>query len=240
MSTDQAATGVALIIPAHNEEPVIGHTLSRIPPGLFSLVVVVDNASSDATAEVAAAHGATVIREPVKGYGAACLQALAMLPSYIDTAVFMQADGSEDPTEAVALLSPIFDGRADLVIGSRTLGNAERGSLLMHQAFGNWLATTLIRWFFGHRFSDLGPFRAIRIASLRDLDLRDRNYGWTVEMQVRAVQDRLRILEVPVSYARRVAGTNKVSGNMMASAKAGSKIISVILNLAIRSNRPRA
>ena len=221
----------ALIIPALNEEAVIGATLQAIPPGLFHTVIVADNGSTDRTAEIAHAHGAMVVREPERGYGAACLRALAELPSPVDTVVFMQADLSEDPAEARSLLAPISDGRADMVLGSRTMGTAEKGALLPHQVFGNWLSTSLIRLFYGHRYTDLGPFRAIRRDALEKLQMRERNYGWTIEMQVRALEHGLRVLEVPVTYRVRAAGENKVSGNLRASIAAGTKIISTVFRL---------
>jgi glycosyltransferase involved in cell wall biosynthesis len=218
----------ALIIPALNEAPVIGRTLASIPPGLFSLVIVSDNGSTDDTAEVARRAGASVVSQPERGYGAACLAALATLPPEIQAVVFMQADASEDPAQAAELLAPLFDGRADLVLGSRVLGQAARGALLPHQRFGNWLATTLIRLFYGHRYTDLGPFRAIRVDALRRLAMKDRDYGWTVEMQIKALRHRLRVMEIPVRYGVRAAGENKVSGNVRASIKAGAKILWVV------------
>jgi hypothetical protein len=148
--------------------------------------------------------------------------------------VFLQADASEDPAEAALLLKPLREGRADLVIGSRTLGHAEPGALLPHQEFGNRVACTLMHWIYGYRFTDLGPFRAIRTDALRRLGMRDRNYGWTVEMQMRALQQRLRVLEVPVSSRKRLAGVNKVSGNWKASFLAGWKILSTIAALWLR------
>jgi glycosyltransferase involved in cell wall biosynthesis len=214
---------VALIIPAFNEAPVIGRTLAGVPPGIFSLILVSDNGST------------AVISQPERGYGAACLAALAVLPPHIDAVVFMQADASEDPAEAVALLSPLFDGRADMVLGSRVLGNAEPGALLAHQRFGNWLATGLIRLFWGHRYTDLGPFRAIGVEALRSLNMQDRNYGWTVEMQVKALRRGLRVMEIPVRYGVRVAGENKVSGNWRASVRAGAKILWVVARAAVGS-----
>ena len=220
-----------LVIPALNEAPVIGSTLARVPPGMFRDVIVADNGSTDGTAEAAARGGATVVRCEERGYGAACLAALGAISDDVVAVVFMQADGSEDPREAGRLLSPIFDGRADLVLGSRVLGLASRGSLLAHQKFGNWLATTLVRLFWGHAYTDLGPFRAVRLPSLRSLGMRDRNYGWTIEMQVRAIQHGLRVMEIPVSYGLRVAGENKVSGNAKASVMAGIKILAVIARL---------
>ncbi len=228
-SNQPAFTGrAALIIPALNEEAVIGLTLGRIPAGLFHQIVVADNGSTDSTARIAAEHGATVVREPERGYGAACLRALGALDSTCSIAVFMQADSSEDPAEAAALIAPILDGRADFVLGSRVLGQADQGALLPHQAFGNWLSTALIRLLWRHRFTDLGPFRAIRLDSLGRLDMRDRNYGWTIEMQIKALRHGLRILEIPVRYRLRAAGENKVSGNLGASVRAAVKIFAVI------------
>ena len=220
----------ALIIPALNEEESLPRLLRSLPPSLFQLVIVADNGSSDSTREVARQGGALVITQTERGYGAACLKAIASLPDEIDTIVFLQADCSEDPSEAQRLLMPIAQDKADLVIGSRTLGQAEAGALEPHQVIGNRLATTLIRWIWGYRYTDLGPFRAIRRDSLALLSMRDRNYGWTVEMQVKAVQYRLRIEEVPVSYFRRI-GTSKVSGNLSASIRAGWKILRTIFAL---------
>ncbi len=224
-------TTAALIIPALNEEAVIGDMLRAIPPSLFLAVIVADNGSTDHTASVAQSHGAIVVHEPERGYGAACLRAIQSLPAGVEIVVFLQADLSEDPAEAPLLIAPIQNGRADLVIGSRTLGKAEPGSILPHQAFGNWLATTLIRFFYKQRYTDLGPFRAIRRSSLDAMNMQERNYGWTIEMQIRAVELRLRILEVPVSYRLRAAGVNKVSGNLRASMAAGTKIISTVFRL---------
>jgi glycosyltransferase involved in cell wall biosynthesis len=227
-------TTAALIIPALNEEAVIGLTLQCIPPRLFSTVIVADNGSTDRTAELAREHGAQVVTIPERGYGAACLAAMQHLPPEIDVLVFLQADLSETPEEAEQLLAPIYDGRADLVLGSRTMGHAAKGSLLPHQIFGNWLATRLIILLYGYRYTDLGPFRAIRRDALFRLGMQDRNYGWTIEMQVRAIEEGLRILEVPVSYRVRVAGENKVSGNLRVSILAGWKIISTIFRLWLR------
>lgn len=223
----------ALIIPALNEEAVIAATLRSIPPSLFHTVVVADNGSTDRTGEIARAEGATVVCEPERGYGAACLAAIAALPPEVNAIVFMQADGSEDPREADLLLKPIDDDRADMVIGSRTMGQAEPGALEPHQRFGNWLATFLVRLIYGHRYSDLGPFRAIRRDALERLRMRDRNYGWTIEMQVRALQHRLRVAEVPVTYGNRRAGEGKVSANLKASVLAGVKIIWTVFRLAM-------
>ena len=230
---------IALVIPALNEEAVISATLRRIPAGLFGVVVVVDNGSTDATARLARECGAVVVSEPRRGYGAACIRALAALPPRTEIVVFMQADGSEDPAQASRLIAPILNGCADLVLGSRVLGKSAPGAVLPHQRLGNWLAVTLVRWCFRHSYTDLGPFRAVRMEALRSLEMRDRGYGWTIEMQVRAIQQGLRIVEVPVDYCQRVAGANKVSGSPTASLLAGVKIISTILRLAIRSDRTK-
>ncbi len=215
----------ALIIPALDEEEAIGETLRAVPAGLFETILVVDNGSRDATAQAAQAAGARVVREPRRGYGAACLAGIAALPLGTEAVVFMDADGSDAPAEARRLLAPIAAGEADLVLGSRELGEAEPGALSPHQRFGNRLATLLTRLLLGHRFSDLGPFRAIRAESLEALEMRDTDYGWTIEMQIKAVRRGLRILEIPVSYRRRQAGRSKVSGNLWGSFSAGCKIL---------------
>jgi glycosyltransferase involved in cell wall biosynthesis len=234
-SNDSGEIRAALIIPALNEEPVIGRTLSRVPDGLFRQVIVADNGSTDRTTEIARSMGATVVSTPQSGYGGACLCAMEALRADIEAAVFMQADGSEDPAEAIGLLRPISNGSADLVIGSRTLGKVEAGALLPHQQFGNALATGMIRLFFGHSYSDLGPFRAIRRSSLAALGMRERRYGWTVEMQVKALQKGLRVVEWPVTYKRRAAGENKISGNLVNSVKAGLTILYTVVRHSILS-----
>lgn len=227
---------VALILPALNEEQSIGRVLEELPAGLFQQVIVVDNGSEDRTAEIAARHGAQVIREPRRGYGQACLAGLLALMPDSEVVVFMDADASDVPAEAHQLIKPIVAGEADLVIGSRVLGAVERGALAPQQRFGNWLATRLIRHLYGFRFTDLGPFRAIRASSLRELGMQDRDYGWTVEMQVRALKKGLRLCEVPVSYRRRI-GRSKISGTLRGSVLAGIKILWTILRLAYRGTK---
>jgi glycosyltransferase involved in cell wall biosynthesis len=199
-----------------------------IPPEMFRWIIVADNGSTDGTAGVARSRGAIVVSEPERGYGAASLAAMAALPAEARIVVWMQADLSEDPAQARELMAPIAAGEADLVIGSRTLGTAAPGALLPHQEFGNALACFLIRLFWGYRYTDLGAFRAIRRESLEALEMTDRNYGWTVEMQIKAVRQGLRVREVPVRYGRRVAGENKVSGNWKASARAGWVILRTV------------
>lgn len=230
-------SGVSLIIPAYNEEDVIEQTLVQLPAGIFSKVIVADNASSDRTAEIARRAGATVVSAPMRGYGYACLAALEICADN-EILVFLQADGSEPAAEALDLIAPIAQGEADLVIGSRVLGEREGrvapGALRSHQVFGNWLATTLLRWFWGFPYTDLGPFRAIRAGALRMLALREGRYGWTVEMQMRALDCGLRVREIPVGYGLRQAGEEKVSGNWRASLLAGYTILRVVLAGGIR------
>ena len=227
---------VALVIPALNEAESLPRLLRSLPPSLFQLIVVADNGSTDETREIARRSGAMVVVQRKRGYGAACLTALQALPPEIDTVVFMQADCSEDAAEAHKILMPIARNEADLVIGSRTLGKAEEGALEPHQRFGNRLATGMVRWLWGHHYSDLGPFRAIRRDALDRIRMRDRGYGWTIEMQVKALQHGLRVVEVPVNYYRRV-GVSKISGNWKASLHAGWTIITTILRLRLQGGR---
>ena len=230
---------LVLVIPAYNEEPVIARTLTALPVGLFSRVIVAANGCTDGTAQAARAAGAEVVETPERGYGAACLKAMDVLNEPNDIVLWLQADGSEDAREAQALVAPIERNEADLVLGSRTLGHAAPGAILPHQRFGNVVASFLIRLFWRHRYSDLGPFRAIRVSHLRALNMQDRNYGWTVEMQIRALQHGLRVVEVPVSYGLRQAGEPKVAGRLGASLKAGQVIISTVLRLALHPRRQR-
>ncbi len=223
---------VALVIPAYNEQESLPQTLTLLPAGLFDRVIVAVNGSSDGTAAVARLAGVEVVEIVERGYGAACLAALDRIRE--EAVVFLQADASEIPGEAERLLEPIRAGRADLIIGSRVLGQAEPGAILPHQRFGNWLAVTLIHWFWGFRYTDLGPFRAVRTEALRAMKMQERAYGWTVEMQVRALQLGLRVAEVPVSSGLRQAGTPKVSGNLQASIRAGYRILRTVFALMVR------
>jgi glycosyltransferase involved in cell wall biosynthesis len=219
---------VALIIPALDEEHAIGALLAAVDRRLIRDVIVGDNGSRDATAAVALAGGAEVVHIAERGYGAACAGALTRLRDDVDVVLFMDADGSDDPAEIPAVLQPIVDGRADLVIGTRV--HVERGALTPQQRFGNWLATFLIARLYGHRYSDLGPFRAIRRELLDRIAMRDRRYGWTVEMQVRALQLGARVAEVPVRYRKRV-GKSKISGTVRGVVLAGYWIIRTIIAL---------
>ncbi len=221
---------VSVVIPALNEEGSIEAAVRGIfaaaPDGLAE-VIVADNGSTDRTAEKARAAGATVVLQPERGYGAACLAGLEIVDIESNIILFMDADLSDVPEEADGLLAPIINGEADLVIGSRTLGQVEAGAMSAPQRFGNWLAPVLVRVLWGVRYTDLGPFRAIRRDALERLDMADRDFGWTIEMQVRAAKAELRIAERPVSYRRRV-GVSKISGTLRGVFAAGSKILYVI------------
>ena len=223
-----ARTGV--VIPALDEEQAIGRVIADIPAWVDEIVVA-DNGSRDRTAEIAEGAGARVVYEREQGYGAACQAGIAALRA-ADIVVFLDGDRSDDPREMGALVNPIAKGEADLVIGSRVRGKPARGSLTPQQRFGNWLACRLIRFFWGASFTDLGPFRAIRRETLQSLNMTDRKFGWTVEMQIKAARAAVKTLEVPVSYRPRI-GQSKISGTLMGSIKAGTGILGMIARSAL-------
>jgi glycosyltransferase involved in cell wall biosynthesis len=220
-----------VVIPALDEERSLPRVLAEIPKSLVSEVVVVDNGSRDRTADVARDAGATVVSEPRSGYGQACLAGIAHLAANPpDVVIFIDGDYSDRAAEMVDLVKPLVEDRADFVVGSRVLGRREPGALAPHARWGNCLASFLIRLLYGYRFTDLGPFRAIRYRTLLSLEMQDRDYGWTAEMQAKAARAGVRSLEVPVSYHRRI-GKSKITGTVRGTVLAGYKIITTILRI---------
>lgn len=220
---------VDVIIPAFNEENAVGHVVKDIP-AMVRNIVVVNNNSTDATSKHAKQAGAIVLDEPKKGYGNACLKGMEYLEELNEkpeVVVFLDADYSDYPEEMTALVAPIVDQDVDMVIGSRALGKKEKGSMTPQQVFGNWLATSLIKLFYGVTYTDLGPFRAIKYQRLMQLQMKDRTYGWTVEMQLKAAKHGMNTCEVPVRYRKRI-GFSKVSGTVRGTIGAGYKIITTI------------
>ncbi len=222
---------ISVIIPALNEEKAIGSVIDEIPKSLVQEIIVADNGSSDCTQDVARKHGASVVEEKTKGYGAACLAGMRAISS-TDIVVFLDGDHSDFPAEMLSLVKPILDGNADLVIGSRVLGKAENGALLPQVRYGNKLAVFLIHLLYGYKYTDMGPFRAIQWDALMKLHMSDTNFGWTSEMQVKALKQKLRVMEIPVSYRKRT-GHSKISGTVSGTIRAGYKIIFTILKYSI-------
>jgi glycosyltransferase involved in cell wall biosynthesis len=225
MNSDQAIIDV--IIPVFNEEDSIGRVIADIPSGIVRDIIVCNNASTDKTGLVALNKGATVVNQLERGYGNACLKGLEHIERKEvkpDIVVFLDGDYSDYPSEMVNIVNPIITENVDLVIGSRALGEMEKGAMMPQQIFGNWLATTLIKLFFNYEFSDLGPFRAIKYSALQKINMVDKNFGWTVEMQVKAAKEKLIIREIPVSYRKRI-GESKVSGTVKGTILAGYKIL---------------
>lgn len=218
------APKISVIIPAYNEEKALPLVLKDLPE-LYEIIVV-DNNSTDATAQVAQAHGAKVVSEKHRGYGSACLKGISSLASP-DIVVFLDGDYSDYPEEIEKLVRPISDNEMDFVLGTRMVLPESRQALLPQSRYGNQFAVFLMRLLFGHRFTDLGPFRAIRHTSLKRLGMQDRDFGWTVEMQIKAVKQGLRIQEIPVRYRKRI-GVSKITGTVEGTIKAGTKIIYTI------------
>ncbi|MCS5621972.1 MAG: glycosyltransferase family 2 protein [Nitrospinaceae bacterium] len=217
---------ISVIIPAYNEEDSIGLVLDALPQNLIHEIIVVDNNSTDDTARSASEKGARVVAEKRRGYGSACLKGISELDNP-DIVVFLDGDFSDYPEEIIQLVEPIESGKKDFVLGSRMLIPESRSALLPQSRYGNQLAVFLMRLFFRHKFTDLGPFRAIRYESLKAIAMQDANFGWTVEMQIKAVKKGLRIMEIPVKYRQRV-GVSKITGTFSGTIKAGAKIIYTI------------
>ena len=217
---------ISVIIPAYNEEDSIGLVLDALPQNLIHEIIVVDNNSTDDTARSASEKGARVVAEKRRGYGSACLKGISELDNP-DIVVFLDGAISDYPEEIIQLVEPIESGKKDFVLGSRMLIPESRSALLPQSRYGNQLAVFLMRLFFRHKFTDLGPFRAIRYESLKAIAMQDANFGWTVEMQIKAVKKGLRIMEIPVKYRERV-GVSKITGTFSGTIKAGVKIIFTI------------
>ncbi len=218
---------IVVIIPAYNEEVSLPKVIKDIPD-FVDEIVVINNGSTDSTVVVAEKAGATVLTELEKGYGAACLKAVSYIADKnFDIVVFLDGDYSDHPEEMNLIVAPIIDNDYDMVIGSRMIGKREKGAMLPQAIFGNWLASFLIKLFWKYNFTDLGPFRAIKYSSLIKLNMQDRNFGWTVEMQIKAAKQRLKTIEVPVSYRKRI-GQSKVTGTIKGSIKASVKILYLI------------
>ena len=227
---------IDVLIPAWNEEKALPLVLADLPKDWVRQVIVCDNGSTDGTSEAAKRAGAVVVSQPERGYGNACLAGMRYLENLPpseqpDLIVFLDGDYSDFPDELPKVVAPILNDGKDMVIGSRRLGGMESGAMTYPQQFGNWLAPAMIRLFYGYQFSDLGPFRAIRWDKLKALGMQDKNFGWTVEMQVRAAKMKLKCAEVPVRYRKRAAGHSKVSGTVRGSVLAGWKILTTIFRL---------
>ena len=228
---------ISVVIPALNEQEVIARAIAAIPRGLVSEIIVVDNGSTDRTAEEARRAGAVVVSEPVRGYGRACRRGVDNVSKDCDIIVQMDADLSDDPGEMPLLVGPLIEQGYDLVLGSRLLGEREEKSMTAAQVFGSRLASIMIRSFYGVRYTDMGPFRAIKKSALDNLELEEMTYGWLIEMQTKAAARGLRIKEVAVSWRNRAAGESKVAGTITGSIRAGFRIIWTILRVAAAEMR---
>jgi len=224
---------IDVIIPAYNEEDSIANVVNDIPKDLVRNIIVCNNNSSDETAVMARNAGAIVVDQPIPGYGNACLKGMDYISKekqQPDIVVYLDGDYSDYPEEMYDLVRPIVEQGYDLVIGSRALGDMEKGAMMPQQIFGNWLATSLIKLIYKYEFSDLGPFRAVRYDRLLDIDMQDKTFGWTVEMQVKAAKMKLKCVEIPVRYRVRI-GVSKVSGTLKGTILAGHKILWTIFKL---------
>jgi glycosyltransferase involved in cell wall biosynthesis len=223
---------VSVIVPCLNEEAAIAGVVREVLAQQVDEIVVVDNGSNDATAANASAAGASVVAQPIRGYGLACATGLQNVRSDTDIVCFLDGDGSDVPAFLKAIVTPIAEDQADFVMGSRIKGKRERGSMTVQQIFAGWLAGMLLRLVYGARYSDMSPFRAMRLNRLRTLGMSETTYGWNLEMQMRVAAEKLRILEVPVDHRSRRGGVSKVSGNLVAGLHAACKITSTFLRLA--------
>lgn len=218
---------ISVIIPAFNEEKSLPKVLADLPKEIISEIIVVNNASTDNTVEVAKRAGCHVVHELKRGYGQACLAGIAALNPSTNIVVFIDGDHSDHPEQLKKVVAPILSEEVDFVIGSRALGKRESGAMTPQAFYGNKLACFLMKLFWGIKYTDLGPFRAIRFDALKKLNMQDTNFGWTIEMQIKAVEQGLNIKEVPVDYRRRI-GKSKISGTVKGTVLAGEKILRTI------------
>ena len=221
------ANCVSVVIPVFNEEDSLPAVIGDLPQDLLLEIIVVDNASTDQSAAVAANLGCRVVPEPRRGYGQACLTGIAALNPNTDIVIFIDGDHSDHADQLPELLKPILEENYEFVIGSRALGQREQGAMTPQAHYGNKLACFLMRLFWGVAYTDLGPFRAITYRALKQIQMTDRDFGWTIEMQIRAVEEGIRTTEIPVNYRRRI-GASKISGTVSGTIRAGEKILRTI------------
>jgi glycosyltransferase involved in cell wall biosynthesis len=234
MSNQEPKSFISVIIAALNEEAAIANVINSVPKNLADEIVVVDNGSKDRTAEIATAAGARVVKEPVPGYGRAFRAGLRSVSPKCEIVVFLDGDGSDCPEMMDRLVTPIMEGKSDFVIGSRTRGNRETGSMNFHQVLAGYMIGLILQILYGVRSTDMGPFRAIRRDTLDRLGLREQTYGWPLEMQMRAAQARVRTIEVPVDYRRRAGGHSKIAGTVRGSVLAATRILTTLVRIAIQ------
>jgi len=225
---------ISVIIAALNEEDAIGKVIDSVPKDLADEIVVVDNGSRDRTAEVASAAGARVVKESIPGYGRAFRAGLRSISPECEIVVFLDGDGSDCPEMMDRLVNPIIEGTADFVIGSRTRGQREPGSMNFHQVIAGYTIGFMLQILYGVRSTDMGPFRAIRRDTLDQLGLREETYGWPLEMQMRAARARVRTIEVPVNYRRRAGGHSKIAGTVRGSVLAATRILITLARIALQ------
>ena len=234
MTNEKPKSFISVIIAALNEEAAIASVINSVPKNLADEIVVVDNGSKDRTAEIATAAGARVVKEPIPGYGRAFRAGLRSVSPKCEIVVFLDGDGSDCPEMMDQLVTPIMEGKSDFVIGSRTRGHRETGSMNFHQVFAGYMVGFILRILYGVRATDMGPFRAIRRDTLDRLGLREETYGWPLEMQMRAARARVRTVEVPVDYRRRAGGHSKIAGTVRGSVLAATRILITLARIAIQ------
>jgi len=234
MTNEKPKSFISVIIAALNEEAAIANVINSVPKDLADEIVVVDNGSRDRTAEIATSAGARVVKEPIPGYGRAFRAGLRSVSPKCEIVVFLDGDGSDCPEMMDRLVTPIMEGKSDFVIGSRTRGHRETGSMNFHQVFAGYMVGFILRILYGVRSTDMGPFRAIRRDTLDRLGLREETYGWPLEMQMRAARARVRTVEVPVDYRRRAGGHSKIAGTVRGSVLAATRILITLARIAIQ------